>query len=726
MVDRRAHVELELAHLGCGMSGASVPSVRHPLRALHRALASAGEIWRGLHTPAPHTELLERALLAIEDATLCPRDAPTQALLLSMAAFLDDPSPRVTPLVCHALALWKPSGLDALFSALVGASSWSIHAQGVVSQRGPGGKRWAVHAESARLETVSPQPQPAWLDALRTLRAWIARASGEDRVAARIRALELAQVGSPLARLWTCYLLPDETELVQAVAQNLADEGAPLAGWTPLILATCLEPESRDALLDLGLSQDRHVFTWILPTLLAHLDARVEGPLLDLLATDFPEVLAPAPRRIELHALPRRLRDLPRRELPPAWREIHLPELRLAQGEIVAPDGVANLVACWREEPNTLTPDRSALLDEASLFSVVEALIQHAVAIGGQRQEMWTLSLLLALPPRRFAPTLARSILAWPAQGLFGYARRGLEILAARPDAFGLRALGEVAGQARGALAEHAAEQLQALASKMALSPDALEDCIEARYGLDAPEGWRFDYGRRSFRLELTSALEARIRTRRGHRKTLPWIDGRDDGALARAERERYRRLERALAKRRVAIFERFERALRSRRALGQEVWDHPVLRQVADALLWRLDTVLVPGASLHEGARATLVHPIELSEVERTRWLQALEPQPILQLERPVFPTPSFADYLGREVEPEKLRGLSRYGWTEHAPDHFVWASDDGMRARLRLEPLASSSRWRLSHVEMDGDDGEHRAVWRSELIYDLERVIS
>jgi hypothetical protein len=311
-----------------------------------------------------------------------------------------------------------------------------------------------------------------------------------------------------------------------------------------------------------------------------------------------------------------------------------------------------------------------------SLWAV--ALLDAWIGRHADVKHHWCMALAVALGGEIAVPTVLREIGVWYRGGRRALAAEAVKLLAFSGDDRSLRALEEIARtHAFDSLGKFATNALRGEASARQLTPDELSDTLVPHWGLNADgKGW-LDYGRRRFRLMLEPSTEnilsvSLTETNWRVLQAPPKPTRADDPVRAMDAIARWRSLTKDFPDVLSVEIARFEQAMCNQRRWALQPWrtrvmQHPVLRGIAERLVWRIES---PAQNTHQLARivkATLVgehgeplrmdthshlsivHPVSLSALEKSRWsnvFAATLPQPFSQLARTVFaPTTTHED---------------------------------------------------------------------------------
>jgi hypothetical protein len=251
-----------------------------------------------------------------------------------------------------------------------------------------------------------------------------------------------------------------------------------------------------------------------------------------------------------------------------------------------------------------------------------------------------------------------------------------------------------------------AAEMMEAIAADRNLTRAQLEDRIVPDCDLDERGSRVFDFGPRQFRFVLGTEMKPMVRDPDGKLKTdLPKPGAKDDLALATASVEAWKLLKKQVKEVAKLQAERLEQAMVTGRRWIPSDFEtllvrHPLMTNLVRLLLWGgydesgrlLRTFRVTEerdyadvnestASLEGLAKVGVVHPLHLSDAERSAWGEIFGDYeiipPFAQLGRPVHrlePEERKAKELvrnkGLRLPAITLVGLlDRHGWARGIP---------------------------------------------------------
>ena len=211
-----------------------------------------------------------------------------------------------------------------------------------------------------------------------------------------------------------------------------------------------------------------------------------------------------------------------------------------------------------------------------------------------------------------------------------------------------------------------AGDALEFAAAELGITREELSDRIVPNLGFDETMQQIFDYGERTFKVMLTPALDLEVYDQSGKKlKNLPAPGKKDDETKSAAAYDAFKQLKKQLKTTVSSQKARLEYALSAKREWGVEAWTNlfvknPLMHQFAIGLIWGIyegerlvqsfrymedgsfNTQDEEEYTLPDGARISLVHPIELTDEEKAAWREQLSDyeitQPIDQIDRAVY----------------------------------------------------------------------------------------
>jgi predicted DNA-binding WGR domain protein len=362
----------------------------------------------------------------------------------------------------------------------------------------------------------------------------------------------------------------------------------------------------------------------------------------------------------------------------PAWVEAHdLPPI-VVDGKRLTENHVAQVLNDLRFSTLTAPPPLLKALkangDRASLDAFVWRIFERWMTAGAPSKEKWGLLALGQIGGDAVALKLAPLVRAWPGESQHPRAVLGLECLRAMGSDGALMVLNGIAQKLKfKGLQNKAREMMDAIAADRGFTRDQLEDRIVPDLDLDARGRREFDFGPRRFALAIGNDLKPQIRDDAGKvRDDLPKPSAKDEAEKAAAAVEEWKLLKKQLRDALKVQSFRLEQAMVTGRRWTPTEFEtlllrHPLLIHLVRRLLWggfdaggklvrtfrvteEQECVDVDDrpASLDGLAVIGIVHPLQLSEEQRTRWGQVFGDYEIL----PPFPQLGRATYRPEKAE--------------------------------------------------------------------------
>jgi hypothetical protein len=466
-------------------------------------------------------------------------------------------------------------------------------------------------------------------------------------------------------------------------------------------------------------------------------------------ALDLPELGEGAwPRWLQEAALNTKPRGLPR-----FMTRAFTPVFMVADGEHVLPKSPTYaLLAAARDldlEPDPETGDArdgrpllerfAEFLDSESAAHGFKVIFERWNQDGCLAQHDWCLRVLGVFGDDAMALDLARWVDEWPKHDLTETAETAVDVLAEMNSDTALMALNGIAQRGTFAgIRRWARNRLDKVAVSRGLGGEELRDMVVDHCGLDADGTMVFDYGARQFSLVFDDELKPRFRDDEGKtHRSLPRARKSDDASRVQAAKARYKLVKKRLAEVIKTQRRRLEDAMIDGRRVPFGHWrntqiEHPLLTHLVQRFVWGawLDGELTHTFRVDESrelvdvedepidlsevasTRVGLLHPLELSDVERREWASIFGDYeivpPFAQLDRPTFARKDTQKMIEAlrvpEVPPGALRGqLKRMGWnmgypSEDGLNHFFSRriGRGNMWAWLILVPGLNGADWR------------------------------
>lgn len=309
----------------------------------------------------------------------------------------------------------------------------------------------------------------------------------------------------------------------------------------------------------------------------------------------------------------------------------------------------------------------AAGLKSGELAAYIEEIFQRWMEDGAQAKRKWVLYAAAIHGGEAIVPVIQARIQDWPLHSRGAMAAEAVRALALNGTSTALLLVDQNArkGKFRQVKAA-AAEALDYAAEQLGITREELEDKIVPNLGFDQRMERIFDYGKRQFKVLLTTALSLEVYDGNGKAlKNLPSPGKTDNPEQSHSAYEAWKLLKKQLKTVTANQKVRLEQALGSRRRWNARKWQelfvsNPVMHQFAMSLIWGVyvDGVLTDTFRyMEDGTFNTaeeeeyelpgeacigLVHPIELSQEVADAWKEQLSDyeivQPIEQLERRVY----------------------------------------------------------------------------------------
>jgi len=353
---------------------------------------------------------------------------------------------------------------------------------------------------------------------------------------------------------------------------------------------------------------------------------------------------------------------------------------------------------------------------------------------GAQAKQKWVLYFSSVHGGSVMAERLKREINEWPKISRGAIAAEAVKALALNPSPTALMTVDSISRKFKFKQVKSAAGQaMKFAADELGISIEELADRIVPTLGFDANMEQIFDYGNRSFKVELNNHLELSVYDAKGKQlKNMPAPGKTDDQVQApkanKAFKEMKKQLKTVVASQRL----RLEQALSTERKWTKEAWEklfveNPIMHCFAMSLIWGIydgltlqtsfrymedgtfNTVDEEELEIPENAMIGLVHPSELEQELIAGWKEQLSDyevtQPFEQLERTVYTyQPEEAEqykitrFKGLVINGMSLNGkMTGFGWykgdIEDAGCYYNFYREDkilGISAELSFEGLS------------------------------------
>jgi hypothetical protein len=374
---------------------------------------------------------------------------------------------------------------------------------------------------------------------------------------------------------------------------------------------------------------------------------------------------------------------------PPEWARLtNLPQVLVEERALNEEQLNALLAALRKSTPEKPEPLARAIKekgDPASLDAFAWALFELWCAERTPAKDKWALLAIGILGGDGSALKLTPHIRNWPQQRQHQRAVTGLECLRAIGSDTALMQLNTIAQKQGKALQVRAQQCMAEIASERGLSMGQLEDRIVPDLGLDERGSRVFDLGPRRFWFVLGPGLKPQVRDEAGKVKAnLPKPGAKDDPDKAETAVREWNLLKAQVREAVKAQAHRLEQAMVNGRRWRSEEFEtylvrHPLLTHLVRLLLWggydKQGKLLRAFRVTEDQEYADvedhpcgldglpligIVHPVQLSDEERSRWGQVFGDYEL------IAPFPQ----LGRRFHrlgpgEENLKELTRFGET-------------------------------------------------------------
>ncbi len=306
-------------------------------------------------------------------------------------------------------------------------------------------------------------------------------------------------------------------------------------------------------------------------------------------------------------------------------------------------------------------------LNTAEFARYVNELFDRWLAAGAESKKRWVLYAASIHGGEDIIQKLQHQIQEWPQNARGAIAAEAVKALALNPSPRALLLVDGIARKFKFKQVKAAAgEALEFAAAELGITREELSDRIVPDLGFDENMQRIFDYGERTFKVMITPALEVEVYDEKGKKlKNLPAPGKKDNETKAAAAYEEFKQMKKQMKTTVSSQRARLEYALSVKREWSVDAWKalfvkNPLMHQFAIGLVWGVyeDGKLVQGFrymedgsfntqdeeeyELPKEARISLVHPMELSDEEKTAWKEQLADyeitQPIEQLDRAVY----------------------------------------------------------------------------------------
>ena len=341
-------------------------------------------------------------------------------------------------------------------------------------------------------------------------------------------------------------------------------------------------------------------------------------------------------------------------------------------------------------------------LDEKELAVFMNELFDKWVELGAQAKKRWVLYATSVHGGNDMVKKLNMYIKEWPAAARGAIAAEAVYALALNPSPQALLIVDSLARKFKFKQVKNAAGNALTYAAKqLGITRAELEDKIVPTLSFNSNMEREFDYGIRKFKVVLTQTLALEVYDEKGKKlKNLPSPGVKDDAETAKASYEEYKELKKQLKTVVASQKMRLDEALSVNRTWTTDKWrelfvDNPIMHQFATGLIWGIyedarltdtfrymedgtfNTIDEDEYELDEAkGKIGLVHPIELTDEQISKWKEQLEDyeitQPLEQLDREVFKvteeekkSKELVRYAGIIINDLTLTGrMTKLGW--------------------------------------------------------------
>lgn len=322
---------------------------------------------------------------------------------------------------------------------------------------------------------------------------------------------------------------------------------------------------------------------------------------------------------------------------------------------------------------------------------------------GFSAKEKWAMGAIGHLGDDGCVLKLTPMIRVWPGESQHARAVFGLECLRAIGSSSALMNLSGIAQKLKFKALKSKAEQfVTEIATERGLTRDELEDRVVPDCGLDEKGRREFSFGPRSFSFVLSGDLKAAVRDESGKiRGDLPAANAKDDEATAKESIAEWKLMKKQIKEVATIQAGRLEQSMVTGRRWNTGDFEellvrHPLMTHLVQKAIWagydekkkRTTTFRITeerdyassddeSVSLAGVTSVGLVHPLELSDAERSRWGEVLSDyeivSPFPQLGRAIYSLEkgeenkdSIERFHGLKlVAPTLVFTLEKLGWT-------------------------------------------------------------
>ncbi|MCX4298280.1 MAG: DUF4132 domain-containing protein [Lachnospiraceae bacterium] len=356
-------------------------------------------------------------------------------------------------------------------------------------------------------------------------------------------------------------------------------------------------------------------------------------------------------------------------------------------GKEVSVEHLQAILLCYiSQEENGISKNAQMLtkdLQPTELTFYMNELFDRWLVAGAESKRRWVLYATAIHGGEQMVQKLQHQIQEWPRAARGTLAAEAVRALALSPSPRALLLVDEIARKFKFKQVKAAAkEALEFAASELNITREELSDRIVPDLGFDTNIERVFNYGERKFTVKLSPTLDLEVYDENGKNlKNLPAPGKKDDETKAAAAYEDFKQLKKQIKTTISSQKAWLEYALSVRREWSVDAWKNlfvknPLMHPFAIGLIWGIydkekliqsfrymedgsfNTHDEKEYTMPEGAKISLVHPIELSDEEKATWKEQLVDyeitQPIEQIDRKVY-------YVTEEER--KQKSMERFG---------------------------------------------------------------
>ncbi len=398
-------------------------------------------------------------------------------------------------------------------------------------------------------------------------------------------------------------------------------------------------------------------------------------------------------------------------KMPAFWNAGAMTRPLLRGGEKALPLAAMNALGTMLsfssiDDPYPGIADVKEACDPRSLADFAWDLFQSWLVAGASSKEQWAFLSLAYFGDDDCARKLTPMVRAWPGEAAHARAVVGLDVLARIGTDVALMHLHGIAQKLKfKGLQEKAREKIDQIAEARGLTAEELADRLVPDLGLDDDGSLSLDFGPRTFRVVFDESLKPGVTDESGKRlPDLPKPKQSDEAEKAKAATDTWKALKKDAKTIATGQILRLEIAMCTQRRWEADVFrpfllEHPLMVHLVRRLVWgvygpkgelvttfrvaedrSLADVKDDAYELPDGARAGIVHRLELDDAQAAAWGQVFADyeilQPFIQLAREVA-TPTAEEKKSKKLEgvvgltipTGKVLGLDHRGWRRGPP---------------------------------------------------------